>query len=99
MLFRSQEYCVSSSRRGLAPTSAYISYLLASENTPSSVSQANKILDRMLDHALPNGAHEHPFERWRADLVNPYSNSASFETQILGELVYLMLAQNIKTLN
>ncbi|MGG4288380.1 hypothetical protein ABEW81_11340 [Priestia megaterium] len=94
---KEQEYCISSSRRGLGHTAAYIVYLLIKENEPSTLEQAKKILERIIEQNYPSGGHKYPLEDWRLEPAADYETSAPFEMQVLAETLYSLLDENIRT--
>lgn len=94
---KEQEYCISSSRRGAGHTIAYIAYLLVKNNTPSMLEQAKIILERLIEQNKPDGGHEHPLETWMYNPEQTYDGVVPFELQVLTELMYLLIDQNVRT--
>ena len=90
-----QKYCISSSRRGLALTSAYVIYLSISKGTVSDLAQSKSILNRLDEQNYPAGGQQFPLENW----WNPssgYDSNASITMQVLSDLVLKLIDENIK---
>lgn len=94
---KEQEYCISSSRRGAGHTIAYITYLLVKKDTPSTLEQAKRMLERLIEQNKPEGGHEHPLESWPPNPEQQYEGVVPFELQVLTELMYFLLDQNVRT--
>lgn len=92
---REQEYCISNSRRGTL-TYAYIVYCLLVENTVSSVAKANSILKRIVEQNKASGGHVFPFEKWE-NQESGYDSVVSIELQVLGEILYKLIYDNVST--
>jgi hypothetical protein len=87
---KEQEYCISASRRGLGHTNAYAIYGLCKDRTPYNIEHANKILENVINQAVPNGGHKFPLENWRLETASNYQSSAPFEIQAYGETIIML---------
>lgn len=94
---KEQEFCISSSRRGLGHTLAYVVYLLTQKDDTTNLAQAEALMERLIEQNNPTGGHEFPLEDWRYEPAQPYLASIPYEMQVLAETMYLLLDQNIRT--
>lgn len=94
---KEQEYCISSSRRGLGHTLAYVVYMFTKKDTITNLAQAEVIMQRLIEQSKPTGGHEFPLEDWRYEPAQPYQASIPYEMQVLAETMYLLLNQNVSS--
>lgn len=84
---REQEYCISSSRRGLPHTYAYQIAMLVKENTAESIGEALAIAGNLREQITEEGRHVFPLEGWRYEPSQTYEGAVPFELNLLAEIL------------